>query len=100
MCRRAASAVRSTSRRASRSSCEPVHRVRLAARASRNDRAAKTDPYATGLVSFKDQDNRFGFLLAAIYQERNIRRDGFEMLGYAPLSSLVAGNTTRRLFRR
>lgn len=59
---------------------------------SRNDRAAKTDPYATGLVSFRDQDSRWGFLLAAIYQERNIRRDGFEILGYAPLSSLIAGN--------
>ncbi len=53
---------------------------------ARNDRAAKTSPYATGLVSFKDQDNHFGFLLAAIYQERHIRRDGFEVLGYAPIS--------------
>jgi iron complex outermembrane receptor protein len=53
---------------------------------SRNDRAAKTNPYATGLVSFKDQDNRFGFLLAAVYQDYNIRRDGFEVLGYAPIS--------------
>src|SRR6185437_13779118 len=50
------------------------------------DRAAKTNPYATGLVSFKDQDNRFGFLLAAVYQDYNIRRDGFEVLGYAPIS--------------
>ena len=54
--------------------------------ASRNDLAAKTDPYATGLVSFKDSEDRFGFLLAAVYQERNIRRDGFEVLGYAPIS--------------
>jgi iron complex outermembrane receptor protein len=53
---------------------------------ARNDRAAKTSPYATGLVSFKDQDNHFGFLLAAIYQEHHIRRDGFEVLGYAPIS--------------
>jgi iron complex outermembrane receptor protein len=54
--------------------------------AARSELAAKTDPYATGLISFKDQDNRFGFLLAATYQERNIRRDGFEILGYAPIS--------------
>src|SRR5579862_4889524 len=54
--------------------------------AARTELAGKTDPYATGLLSFKDQDNRFGFLVAAIYQERNIRRDGFEVLGYAPIS--------------
>ena len=54
---------------------------------ARNDRAAKTDPYATGLVSFKDPENRFGFLLAVVYQDYNIRRDGFEVLGYAPIST-------------
>ncbi len=54
---------------------------------ARNERAAHTNPYATGLVSFKDDENRFGFLLAAIYQNLNIRRDGFEVLGYAPISS-------------
>ncbi|MGH8131786.1 MAG: TonB-dependent receptor, partial [Steroidobacteraceae bacterium] len=54
--------------------------------ASRNARAGDTNPNATGLVSFKDQDNRFGFLLAAIYQNLDIRRDGFEVLGYAPIS--------------
>ncbi len=54
---------------------------------ARSELAGKTDPFATGLISFKDQDNRFGFLLSGIYQERNIRRDGFEILGYAPLSN-------------
>jgi len=54
--------------------------------ASRNELEAKTEPNATGLVSFKDPDNRFGFLLAAIYQNLDIRRDGFEVLGYAPIS--------------
>jgi iron complex outermembrane receptor protein len=58
---------------------------------ARNQLAGKTDPYATGLISFKDQDSRFGFLLAAIYQNLNIRRDGFEVLGYAPIS---ASNST------
>jgi iron complex outermembrane recepter protein len=54
---------------------------------ARSELAAKTDPYGTGLVSFKDQDNRFGFLLAVTYQDRDIRRDGFEILGYAPISN-------------
>jgi iron complex outermembrane recepter protein len=61
--------------------------------AARNDRAASTHPYATGLISFKDDENRFGFLLAGIYQEREIRRDGFEILGYAKLSSIVKNST-------
>lgn len=55
--------------------------------AARNDRAATTRPFGTGLISFKDQENRFGFLLAVTYQDRDIRRDGFEVLGYAPISN-------------
>ncbi len=49
--------------------------------------SGKTDPYATGLISWRDRDDRFGFLLAAIYQERHLRRDGFEVLGYGPASA-------------
>jgi iron complex outermembrane recepter protein len=54
---------------------------------ARSALAASTNPYATGLVSAKNKDETFGFLLAAIYQEHEIRRDGFEILGYAPISS-------------
>lgn len=53
----------------------------------------KTDPYGTALASWHDQDGIFGILVSGIYQERHIRRDGFEVLGYAPLSSLTAGST-------
>ncbi len=49
--------------------------------------SARTDPQATGLISWKDKEGRFGFLVAAIYQERHLRRDGFEVLGYGPASS-------------
>jgi iron complex outermembrane recepter protein len=49
--------------------------------------SGKTDPYATGLISWRDRDDRFGFLLAGIYQERHLRRDGFEVLGYGPASA-------------
>jgi iron complex outermembrane receptor protein len=69
----------------------------VALQGARTVLAGKTDPYATGLVSWKDQEGRFGFLLAGIYQERNIRRDGFEILGYAPLSSLIKGSTDATL---
>jgi iron complex outermembrane recepter protein len=59
----------------------------VSAEGARNSLAAKTSPYGTGLVSFKDQDSRFGILIAAVYQDYNIRRDGFEILGYAPIST-------------
>jgi iron complex outermembrane receptor protein len=49
--------------------------------------SGKTDPQGTGLISWKDKEDRFGFLLAAIYQERHLRRDGLEVLGYVPASS-------------
>src|SRR3989440_1491804 len=39
--------------------------------------SGKTDPYATGHISWRDRDDRFGFLLAGVYQERPLRRDGF-----------------------
>ncbi len=55
--------------------------------AAHTELSRKTDPYLTGLVSFKDADNTIGLLLAAIYQERHIRRDGFETLGYVPVST-------------
>jgi iron complex outermembrane recepter protein len=59
----------------------------VSAEGARNSLAAKTNPYGTGLVSFKDDENRFGLLVAAVYQDYNIRRDGFEILGYAPISN-------------
>lgn len=42
----------------------------------------KTDPQASGLVSWKNENETFGVLGAAIYQKRRIRRDGVEVLGY------------------
>ena len=42
----------------------------------------KFDPQASGLISWKNAEGTFGVLVAGIYQERNIRRDGVEVLGY------------------
>ena len=44
--------------------------------------ADQTDPQATGLVSWKNSDETLGLLAAAVYQKREIRRDGVEVLGY------------------
>ena len=51
------------------------------------------DPQASGLVSWKNADNSFGILLGGVYQKRDIRRDGVEVLGYQPVT--VAGQTTQ-----
>jgi iron complex outermembrane recepter protein len=47
-----------------------------------NDLADKTDPQATALVSWKNDAETLGMLVAGVYQEREIRRDGVEVLGY------------------
>src|SRR5882762_10183561 len=52
-----------------------------------SEMSGKTDPQGTGLISWRDKDDRFGVLLAAIYQERHLRRDGVEVLGYQPVSA-------------
>jgi iron complex outermembrane recepter protein len=57
----------------------------------------KYDPYGTALLSWHDSNNMIGVLVAGLYQERHIRRDGFEILGYAPLSQTAAGSTDKNL---
>ncbi|HWM65353.1 MAG TPA: TonB-dependent receptor [Steroidobacteraceae bacterium] len=57
----------------------------------------KYDPYGTVLASWHDKDNVIGVLVSGIYQERHIRRDGFEILGYAPMSATAAGSTDPNL---
>jgi iron complex outermembrane recepter protein len=57
----------------------------------------KYDPYGTALLSWHDPSSTIGVLVAGIYQERHIRRDGFEILGYAPLNQTAAGSTDPNL---
>ncbi|MGA8204097.1 MAG: TonB-dependent receptor [Woeseiaceae bacterium] len=51
-----------------------------------NDRAGKNDPYASALASWKNDDGTFGILGALVRQERSVRRDGVEVLGYMPVT--------------
>jgi iron complex outermembrane receptor protein len=67
------------------------------AEAARTELSGKTNPYATALISWKDDDNKFGFLLAGIYQEREIRRDGFEILGWNTLASIKGSGNDQTL---
>ena len=40
------------------------------------------DPKASGLISWHNEAETFGILVAGVYQRRDIRRDGVEVLGY------------------
>ena len=40
------------------------------------------DPQASGLISWHNEAGTFGILVGAVYQRRDIRRDGVEVLGY------------------
>ncbi len=46
------------------------------------DLADEYDPQFSGLFNWKNAEGTFGAMIAAIYQERNIRRDGVETLTY------------------
>src|SRR5688500_9754656 len=46
------------------------------------DLADEYDPQFSGLFNWKNADSTFGAMIAGIYQERNIRRDGVEVLTY------------------
>ncbi|HEX4598522.1 MAG TPA: TonB-dependent receptor [Burkholderiaceae bacterium] len=56
------------------------------------DLPSKTDPQFSALVSWKDPDSNFGVLAQGFYEDRHLRRDGTEILGYDqinPLSNLA-----------
>jgi iron complex outermembrane recepter protein len=50
--------------------------------AAYTENSEKTDPQASALLSWKNDDSTFGVLVAGIYQKRRLRRDGLEVLGY------------------
>ena len=45
--------------------------------------ADSTDPQAGALFSWKNDASTVGVLVAALYQDRHLRRDGIEFLGYS-----------------
>lgn len=45
--------------------------------------ADETDPQVSALFSWKNDAETLGVLLAGLYQQRNLRRDGIEFLGYS-----------------
>ena len=56
----------------------------ISVEAAYTERSKSLDPQVSGFLSWSNADKTFGILAAAVYQQRNIRRDGFEILGYDP----------------
>ncbi|MGY4395629.1 iron complex outermembrane receptor protein [Sphingomonas sp. UYAg733] len=58
-----------------------------------SEKRGGVDPQASGLISWKNDAETFGILVGAVYQRRDIRRDGVEVLGYQPVT--VGGQTAQ-----
>ena len=56
----------------------------LSAEAAYTGRSDSVDPQISGVVSWKNRSETFGVLAAGVFQQREIRRDGIEVLGYDP----------------
>ena len=60
-----------------------------------SDLPSKTDGQYSALFNWKDGAGNFGVLVQAFYEERHLRRDGVEVLGYEqfdPASAVVAAH--------
>jgi iron complex outermembrane receptor protein len=57
-----------------------------------SDLPSKTDPQFSALLNWKNDDKTFGVLAQVFYEERYLRRDGQEVLGYEQIApgSVVA----------
>jgi len=55
-----------------------------------SDLPAKSDPQASLLINWKNPANTFGVMLRGFYQERHLRRDGQEILGYGTIDPTSA----------
>ncbi|HEY5809376.1 MAG TPA: TonB-dependent receptor [Povalibacter sp.] len=47
----------------------------------------KTDPQFSGIFNWKNDDNTFGVLVQGFSEERHLRRDGQELLGYERIAA-------------
>ncbi|MBB5518735.1 TonB-dependent receptor [Amphiplicatus metriothermophilus] len=56
----------------------------LTAEAAYTARSDSVDPQISGILSWKNESETFGILAAGVFQQRAVRRDGFEILGYDP----------------
>ncbi|MDE1986315.1 MAG: TonB-dependent receptor [Alphaproteobacteria bacterium] len=54
---------------------------------------SKTTPQFNALVGWKDPSGKFGVMLQAFYEQRDIRRDGQEFLGYSSVTAASPAGT-------
>jgi len=54
----------------------------ISAESAYTARSDSFDPQISGIVSWHNEAETFGVLAAGVFQEREIRRDGFEILGF------------------
>ncbi len=64
------------------------------AQGSYTELADETDPQASALFSWKNPDETLGVMVAGLYQERHLRRDGIEYLGYSDRAIADQGGAT------
>ena len=61
-----------------------------------SDLADSEDPQVSGLYSYKNPEETFGLLVSGVYQDRTIRRDGIEVLGYSDKPNLIGSALFRQ----
>lgn len=71
--------------------------LNLSANAAYSELSDEVDPQASALFSWKNASESVGFMLAGVYQQRNLRRDGVEVLGYFPFDTDPGPATTNVL---
>ena len=54
----------------------------------------KTTPQLNGMFGWKDDSGKFGVIVQAFYEARDIRRDGQEFLGYSTVPAVNAAGLT------
>ncbi|MBE0361248.1 MULTISPECIES: TonB-dependent receptor [Pseudoalteromonas] len=56
--------------------------VSLSLEGQYSETSEETDPQLAGMYSWKNEDESFGVMVSAVKQERNLERQGFEVLGW------------------
>ncbi|OLF73890.1 hypothetical protein AWH62_06955 [Maricaulis sp. W15] len=67
---------------------------RVSLQGAYSELADSITPYASGLFSWKNEAETFGILFSGVYQERDLRRDGLEVLGYSERAIADQGGAT------
>ncbi len=60
--------------------------VEASAQAVYSDLPGKTDPQLNALLAWQNDSSTFGVMVQGFYEERDLRRDGQEFLGYSPIT--------------